>query len=187
MTWESAWVSSATCDVEAAWGDDFKPSETVTFHKESGFLLRLLADYYILPFVGVAFSFNYSSIMFPNDIQYYDNGKYNRIKKDEVHMFELNGGLRFQYALTERLSIKPGFSLGYGFTTATTAYARETGFKMNADVQLEYRLSKMGVSSSTEIERDAPLYRIVIFAKDMTDNASDIHIPILFPNGYFFL
>lgn len=127
-------LSSGTID--ASWYSDFRPDSSISFSNNPSLMTRLMADYYLTPYVAIGGALNYGAIIPQADIVYQDNGLHS-ISKNDIDLLGYCLAIKGRVLLNETMALKPGLYLGGWSSFSSSPEARENGVAVNGSLELQ--------------------------------------------------
>jgi len=105
--------------------------------QNSNFLIRTYADAFVIPQISFGIYFNYTTLNLEEDIEVFGN----KIKGTGTPIWEIGGSIKPRFILSEKFTLKPGFSVGHRQFAGEEDFTTWKGLSLNASCELQYFLS----------------------------------------------
>jgi len=128
--------------IVASFEEDFPPDQTMMFSNTVSPGLKMAADYYppAIGWLAPSIAVHYAPLFLPQDIDLgYWGGRDHFLPKNDIHLVEVEGGIRSRFFIDGVWTIEPGLFLGYCHTFSSSPDAVNNGFMLDVNTEIQRR------------------------------------------------
>ncbi len=124
--------------IEASLEEGFPEESSLLFLSRVSPAVKLVAEYYLIPWLAPSIAVHYAALFLPQDIDlgYWDDRQH-IIPRNDIHFTEVEAGIKYRVFAGGAWTVEPGLYFGYCHTFSSSLDARNNGFIMDVATEIQ--------------------------------------------------